>query len=369
MHLSDLSITGFRGIESLSISRLGRVTLLSGGNGVGKTTVLDAVRVYAARGRPAVLAELLDNREEFTASSDEDGDKILLPDYTALFCGRELAADDPISIGPMNENDRLGIDISVTDALPDPQQKMFPDLSPNGKRKLLEIKFRDKKWSLPVDLFPTEIRFHRGRGIGRWQQRFAEDQWEPAIECALLGPGLPGNRDVTRFWDQIALTDGENLPIEALRLILGGALERVSVIGDDRPRSGRRAIVRLQGGAQPVPLKSLGDGAVRLFGIALALANSRNGFLLIDEAENGIHYSIQRDFWRMLLHGAREGNVQVLATTHSWDCIKGFAQAAAECAEAEGVHVRLERNGAGLRAVEYSQAELAAAAEQGIEVR
>ena len=369
MHLSDLSITGFRGIESLSISRLGRVTLLSGGNGVGKTTVLDAVRVYAARGRPAVLAELLDNREEFTASSDEDGDKILLPDYTALFCGREMSEQASISIGPRNAADRFRIDISVTNALPDPQQKMFPDLSLNGKTKVLQIVLRDKKGARSAGIFPDEMQFNRGRGIGRWQQRFAEDQWEPAIECASLGPGLPGNRDVTRFWDQIALTDGENLPIEALRLILGGALERVSVIGDDRPRSGRRAIVRLQGGAQPVPLKSLGDGAVRLFGIALALANSRNGFLLIDEAENGIHYSIQRDFWRMLLHGAREGNVQVLATTHSWDCIKGFAQAAAECAEAEGVHVRLERNGAGLRAVEYSQAELAAAAEQGIEVR
>ena len=50
-----------------------------------------------------------------------------------------------------------------------------------------------------------------------------------------------------------------------------------------------------------MPLRSLGDGAVRLFGVALALANSQGGFLLIDEAENGIHYSLQRDFWRMVL--------------------------------------------------------------------
>ena len=64
-------------------------------------------------------------------------------------------------------------------------------------------------------------------------------------------------------------------------------------------------------------LRSLGDGAVRLFGVALALANSQGGFLLIDEAENGIHHTIQRDFWRMVLLTAQENNVQVFATTHS----------------------------------------------------
>lgn len=49
LFLPQLLIRGFRGIAELLIPRLGRVTLLAGKNGVGKTTVLDAVRVYAAR--------------------------------------------------------------------------------------------------------------------------------------------------------------------------------------------------------------------------------------------------------------------------------------------------------------------------------
>ena len=46
LHLDSLYISGFRGIPKLEIPRLGRVTLLAGKNGVGKTTVLDAVRMY-----------------------------------------------------------------------------------------------------------------------------------------------------------------------------------------------------------------------------------------------------------------------------------------------------------------------------------
>ena len=52
--LPSRSIRGLRGIEELSIPRLGRVTLLAGRNGVGKTTVLDAVRIYASSSRASV---------------------------------------------------------------------------------------------------------------------------------------------------------------------------------------------------------------------------------------------------------------------------------------------------------------------------
>ena len=108
---------------------------------------------------------------------------------------------------------------------------------------------------------------------------------------------------------------------------------------------------------------------MRLFSVALAIANSRDGFLLIDEAENGIHYTLQRDFWRMVLQAAQENNGQVIATTHSSDCIRGFAQAAIESGEVEGVLFRLSSQDGVLRAVEYSEEELLTAAKQGIEVR
>ena len=202
------------------------------------------------------------------------------------------------------------------------------------------------------------------------RSRFDEGRLR-VVDCESLGPGVPSNKTLARFWDRVTLTDEESLAIEALGLT-GDGIERFAVVGDEDPHSrviGRRVVVKLRENPHPVPLKSLGDGVTRLFATALALANSRDGLFLVDEAENGIHYSVQRDFWRMILRAADQHNVQVLATTHSRDCVTGFARAAMESDRVLGVYLRLERDVDQVRAIEYTENELATVADQGIEVR
>ena len=374
LHLPDLSIAGFRGIEHLSIGRLGRVTLLTGRNGVGKTTVLDAVRVHAARGRPRVLHDLLERREEFAAALDEDQDRVLVPDYTALFHGWSAAPGVPIRIGSGSSGTDLEIVRVPPGELSPEQQELFAEHSTEVDVEAVKIVYQGKERLLPSSLLVSDARsinWSRRRYLRRMQRAvFDESEW-PVVECEALGPGLPSNSRLARFWDNVALTEKEDLSIRALQLI-GDDIERVAVVGDDERRysgDGRRVVVKLKGHARPVPLKSLGDGVTRVFAVGLALANSRDGFLVIDEAENGIHHTLQPDFWTMVLRAAQQNNVQVLATTHSWDCVKGFARAAVQVSGAAGVVVRLERDGERIRAVEYSEEDLQTAAEQGIEVR
>ena len=374
LHLPDLSIAGFRGVERLSIGRLGRVTLLTGRNGVGKTTVLDAVRVHAARGRPMVLHELLERREEFVAALDEDHDRVVVPDYTALFHGRGAAREASIRIGPTNGGDGLVIArVSPGDLSPE-QRDLFADHLTDAEVQAVSIAYRDKKRLLPSFLAVDDRRsanWSRRRYFRNLQRGWFDDSEWPVVECESLGPGLPSNNRLARFWDNVALTEEEDLSIRALQLI-GDGVERVAVVGDDErryPGDGRRVVVKLKDHSRPVPLKSLGDGVTRVFAAGLALANSRDGFLVIDEAENGIHYALQPDFWSMVLRAAHQNNVQVLATTHSWDCVTGFARAAVQVSGVAGVLVRLEKDGEQVRAVEYTEDELQAAARQGIEVR
>ena len=202
-----------------------------------------------------------------------------------------------------------------------------------------------------------------------YRQLLNQDEPPPVVKCESVGPEIPNNAELSRLWDLVALTVHEDRTVEALRMLFGGDdLYRIGFVGDARGRTGRLPIVRLMSQGI-VPLKSLGDGAVRLFGVALALANSRGGFLLIDEAENGMHHTLQYDLWKMVLHTAHANDVQVLATTHSWDCVSGFARAASDFEDADGILVRLDRDDRGLRAVEYSEEDLKVVAEQGIEVR
>ena len=363
LHLPSLTIKGFRGIKDLTIPRLGRVTLLAGANGAGKTTVLDAVRVFASRGSFPVLADILLKRDETNVFTDEDGKTRVEPVWDALFHGRKLGSGSVIAIGQADTECRVAIQVNLSLSRPD--FLTYQDASSGNAAISLEISFNGRKRE-----YSPASSDSRGYPMATKRNR---DETPPALICESLGPGLPSGYDLARFWDSVALTDEESRAVESLRLIFGGGIERAAFIGEDsairRGRSGRRAMVKMKGERRPVPLMSLGDGAVRVFGVALALASSRDGFLLLDEVENGIHHAIQRDFWKMVMLTAHENNVQVIATTHSHDCVKGFARAAAELDDVVGLLHRIENDGGKARAVSYSETDLKIAADQGIEVR
>lgn len=341
--LKSLSISGFRGIDQLDIPRLGRVALIAGKNGIGKTTVLDAVQLYAAHGRLDTVQDILVRREEFAAYADSDGDLVHAPAFDRLF--------------HWNGNNRTAIAIGPLDGAPTLQ--IDEDLE--ADEKAIKVTFGGREKS-----FTQHSAIQRSLFDGSLERD--EDGSMAPTHCELLGPGLLHNADLARLWDKVALTDHEALALDALRLIFGNRVERAAVIGEVRG-VGRLVMVRLCDHPRPLPLKSLGDGATRMFCTALALVNCRDGILLIDEAENGIHYSLQSQFWSLVLRASEMHNIQVLATTHSKDCIDGFADAALANPNVDASLVRIGRRNGKLRAVEYSKGQLEVAAEQNIEVR
>ena len=374
LHLPNLAIINFRGIRNLEIGRLGRVTLLTGRNGVGKTTILEAVRVYAARGHEDVFQELLLTREEFAKARDEDLDLILVPDYTALFYGRRVTPNQPISIGLVSGQDALRIMVVDVKDLSENQRGLLAQIDPEADESLKAV-YRDAESVIPSFLKISDSKEPQlVRTLSRRLQRRGElisPNMPDPINLESLGPGLPSNDKLADFWDDVALTDEEPLMLKALGLT-GVSIGGVVVVGEGRQRrfgrDGRRIVVKIDDQPERVPLKSLGDGITRLFATSLALVSSRKGFLLIDEVENGIHHSIQFDFWEMIMKAAKEFDVQVLATTQSFDCVKAFARAAVK-EEEEGILVRLQKEGNDIQAVEYTEDELETVSKQNIEVR
>ncbi len=383
LHLQDLAIAGFRGIQELSIRRLGRVTLLAGKNGVGKTTVLEAVRVFAGRGGYRTICDVLESRDEVLGW---DSSQRPIPDLTALFHGRD-SDESRIAIGPTAPDEQLivrVVDLTERENLSlwlDEIGQLFPEAAENGSAFGLVVAFKGAHQLLPVvgvaqehgehtvfkEVFPALIRRKMARAFSDSTTR---------IRCQSLGPELMSNHRMANSWDSIVLKPEEDATVRALRLVVDKHVRRVAVVRSQRepplPSSSARqarVIVQLEGVAERVPLKSLGDGAVRLFGVSLALATAQDGFLLIDEVENGIHHTLQKRFWRLILETAQANNVQVLATTHSFDCVRGFAEASSELDHIESALVRVDRRDEETWAVEYSEDDLRIAAEQTIEVR
>ena len=185
--------------------------------------------------------------------------------------------------------------------------------------------------------------------------------------------------DLVDLWDGVALTPLENEVLNSLRIIAPG-VEGLNFLGDTQSVRletrkdvvsylRRIPTVRVVGIDEPIPLRSLGDGMQRMLGIILALVNAKDGMLLIDEIENGIHYSIQQELWQLIFQLAHRLNVQVFATTHSWDCIEGFQKAAQEDVQEEGMVIRLSLKGDEVIATLFDERKLAIATREQIEVR
>ena len=82
---------------------------------------------------------------------------------------------------------------------------------------------------------------------------------------------------------------------------------------------------------------------LRYISIIFNNANYRKSYLLIDEIENGIHYTAQKEVWQMLFKLCKRYNVQLFATTHSHEIITAFEEVCEEF-EGEGAYFEMARH-------------------------
>jgi hypothetical protein len=360
--LPSLEISGFRAFARLSLPTLGRVNLFVGPNSAGKSSLLEAVRLYAAAGSPSTLVDVLIGRDELSGRvlgfAAEEYD-LLQAALDFLFHRGGDAAASGATIRPLSEDQpRLSIARGFT------------------VRESSEAPARFTSGLSNADLIAgpvraLSIRFGSGEGRVVPLQRMAdiiqEVPWQPLAPCRSVGPNGLGIAAVAELWDDIALTEREDRVLEMLRII--APVDRLSFVGDFDGKGDRKPVVKVRGERRPVPLGTMGDGLNRVLGIALAIVNAENGFVTVDEAENGLHHGAQWGIWEAIFALANELNVQVFATTHSWDTVSAF-QHAANRSPAEGMLYRLDRRAdQPIVPVAYTEREAAIAAEHQIEVR
>jgi predicted ATP-dependent endonuclease of OLD family len=364
--LSSFEIRGFRAFDHLKLTDLGRVNLFVGKNNVGKSSLLEALWAYANQGAPSVLWSLLVDRNESEALSalrfsdrltDEEIEKQFLTIRYLFYGRRENPKAQVISLGPLeNGKNTLTIEYATVADVDGNNQPMLMNNDEDEGEEIpaLVIKMGENTTRVRMDRFFTK--------------RIREPFLSSAENKNIFVPanGL-ASADISRYWDSITLGAAEKDVLDSLR-ILDPRIERVNLIGSLRDTRDRVPIVKISDFDQPLPLRSLGEGMNRIFGIALALVNAKGGMLLMDEVESGLHYSIQESVWNFIFQTAKRLDIQVFATTHSWDCVTGFTQAANKSAE-KGALVRLENKKGKIAVIPFDEKELAIAAREQIEVR
>lgn len=361
--LNNLEVRSFRGFRHLKIERLGRVNLIVGKNNVGKSALLEALRLYASKGSPTVILELLgvyDENRRLNRSIPEE--RLVALKY--LFYGRRdvTLPLESIQIGPLDsEAEMLTIKVGWHRLEIDERgEKILRPLEPE------EYDTADK-------LSPYLDMWVGGGNYTRYSldwissaPPFRQD-YKQTLGVFRGADGL-GKREIGRLWDSIALTHLEQEVLAALRIIAPG-VKRLNLVEDSASPRERVPIVKVQDTEEPIPLSNLGDGMQRMLGIALALVNAKDGLLLVDEIENGLHYSVLPSLWQIIFQLAQRLNIQVFATSHSKDCIQAFQQVANADKQTEGMLIRLENKKGEIVATLFDERELSIATREQIEVR
>lgn len=373
--LNSLLIKNFRIFKELKIHDLKQVNLFVGRNNSGKSCLLEALQIYASKAQPKYLVEITSARDEnWREIISENKDNSISEEINQLaylFHGYHLPeiGGDEIEIGPIeNQNKCLKIRrkaYQVIDESDGSRRRMPIDLTSIEDGMLdvqivLEVTFGDDRFQIPLD-----------RSIDRFAiSRFLLPK-ESSYNFQMVPTCNVRENKLASLWDNINLTELEEEVIKCLQLI-DDRIDGIALVGDIEPRyRGRKRIpiVKYKGINERIPLKTMGDGINRLFHIILSLVNAKNGFLLIDEFENGLHWSVHSKLWKTIIDLSDKLNVQVIATTHSRDCVRGFHDIWARNLESASLF-RLESDqNKGSRIVNYSYETFTDAIETDVEVR
>lgn len=303
--ITSLEIENFRCFRKLRAEGLSRVNLIVGANNAGKTVLLEAIEA-AVSSSPFPLYRSSRERGEHRRRR-EDERPIIELDLRHWFHGHRFAQGSTLAVRAKGERE-----LSFSSTIEAVPPNASPPYIPGG----LQLTIRRlggpfiPAFPLSADGWLPTGDLYVNSNIGL--------RLQPPVGFVTTDRLSP--RELARLWTNVVLTPGEARTTEALRLI-DPAIERIALSEGDETI----AKVLLRGAEEPVPLGTLGEGVSRILTLALHLVVTGGGYLLLDEIENGLHWSVMPKVWRFLIETALARDVQVFATTHSKDWLEGLA--------------------------------------------
>lgn len=362
--IDSISIKNYKNLSGLEVPHLARINLISGKNNIGKSSFLEAIGLHIS---DDMLFTILATRGELyklsPSRNDFDYERQNQNMFSSLFTGRNgsISKDNEIRINDGNNLLSIRyvkyIEVDGDDSVSKKLVELPCDEDSIDARIALEL-YRDDKNKV---LLPIGRRYDRFRYTERLRR-------EDIQRLVIVSSNNDYGHMNPKFWDAITLTSKEEHVIKALQIIDPG-IESLAYL-EPYSYGDRYPVVKIKGGEGRFPLKSMGDGINHILSITLAIVNCENGCVLIDEIDNGLHYTIQKKLWEIVFELAVLLNVQVFATTHSSDCISSFSKVLSrKTNQSIAKYIRLESKAGKIVANEYNQEELNIVVAQNIEIR
>ncbi len=349
--LKNIKLSNYRNFSSLTIGEMKRVNLITGKNNSGKTSILEALFLLSSGGNPQLSMSINSFRGITSATGPADSFRDVY--WKTLFS--ELDTKNQIEIvaqHTMLGKIRLTISMVAEETVELPLEiAPSPQTSAFESDNVLQFKFVTETGKSATG---------RMRAIAGAIQLDAPNADIPFPTIFLSSRVGNLQEDAARLGRLRKRKQGD-LVSRSLRIIEPRLLDI-----EDNSASGSPMIWGDIGLPELVPLAMMGEGMTRIARIILAISETQNGVILIDEIENGFHHSVIPKVWAIIEQAAEQFDAQVVATTHSFEC----ASAAHEAVTDENFKLlRIENSDNKVRCVSYSSDAITAAFEHNLEIR
>lgn len=299
--IKNIVIDNFRGIQSLQADNLQKINIILGNNNSGKSSFLEAILILMGANKPSLPLEMNINRN-YTSFSQEDFAMFFHDLDTNTPIKMNFAFDDGTSRELFIRYYQQNINEVKASEIQNDGKTIFPQ--PNYG---LEYVYQDgeKKEQSTIFYDTSEKKI---------KSEYSES--EPSKRPTFFMGSRYNFNDYISHFNQIVTDKEKDVVIESIQEI-EPKIQDITVVGD-------KVMVDMQLN-KLLPINLTGDGTRKLFTIATALYNAKNGVLIIDEVDNGLYYKSMKALWKLIISTASKLNVQVFASTHSIDSLHALS--------------------------------------------
>lgn len=331
--IKSIDIQNFRCFNRLQVQGFKSINLIGGQNNAGKTALLEALLISCFPS-PKSISLIRQFRNENGNNIKNATNKV----WNYFFFNQNK--DIPIQfISSFDNQASTHIELSCTKNREDILSNIYDSPSNDNKRitDLISSRF--------ADTFLLNIKETNDKNAFNY---FLLPDKEDG-DIGVVGK-MPISFDLSPFLhtlfrlkeDKLAALYSqtkENKKLGALNELLKILDPRI--IGSEIDAPGGDPIIKLiLQDEQSFPLAMFGDAVRKITEFILILLNTEKGIFLIDEIENGIHFTKHKELWTKLFQIVGN-NIQIFATSHSAEMISAFNKVAYQ-SEFEGKAMYIE---------------------------